>query len=234
MNEVLRRAHACATRVGRGGGPLFAATARRCSPVGGNLEDVGFFRLADLLEWEPRWHAEGSYRDRAGAVGPDEAKVRLRYEIGTVRIATFRRWAERNGKNDDEVAAAIAFLDALPKPLPAFSFKLDYSRPGLFDRHPGATAPFEADAVKTCRRRCAGGFIAHARQQRWLVEATYEDPQRRSSPAGSLRRHAELDRKRRPDLAQLTGGSDLVVSFVYANSRSFVARWTTTSACGPG
>lgn len=63
----------------------------------------------------------------------------------------------------------------------------------------------------------AGGFLDEARQRRWELKASYEDlsddPARQDRFVGSRSWVEKLS----PELVPLVGGSELVVSLVYAN-----------------
>lgn len=188
------------------------------------LAKANFFRLADLLEGEPRWLAEGSFRDRSGAAGPDEGKLTLRFDVGSTNVRRFLKWAARRENQGLTADAALAqYLEEQPATLPTVHFKLDYSRSNALSfAIPEDSAPFEVDAIKHLAASIgAGGFIAKARDRRWLLEASYDDfsddPSRQNRLVGKLSWVQRLS----PDLATVAAGSDFVVSFVYANKPEF-------------
>ncbi|MFL6263141.1 MAG: hypothetical protein ACJ76Y_25880 [Thermoanaerobaculia bacterium] len=182
-----------------------------------------FFALADLIEGEPKLTAEGSFRRRAGAAGPDEGTFSLRYEIGSVSYSGMKRWAHRTGKDLKAVATVQEYLKTRPASTPSFSLTVDYTRTRDFHFALPSAAAFDSPGSHTLTAKLHGGlYLGNTRARRLELDATYDDvtddPARQDRFVGSVSWIESLN----DSLAKVVGGSELVVKLVYANKPKFL------------
>jgi hypothetical protein len=188
-----------------------------------------FFALADLIEGEPKLTAEGSFRRRAGAAGPDEGTFSLRYEFGSVSYSSMKSWVKANhkmtGDNKDEipVSAVQEYLKTRPASTPSFSFTVDYTKTRDFHfALPGDAALDSPGSHKLSATLHGGMYFGNSRAGRIEVDATYDDvtddPTRKDRFVGTVSWIESLN----ASLAKVVGGSELVVKLVYANKPEFL------------
>jgi hypothetical protein len=188
-----------------------------------SLTEEQFFALADLIDGEPLFSVETAYRRRDHATGPDERSINLHYEIGNISYAGFTRWRQRRGK-DPGVANVQAYLkEKGHKSIPKFSLTLDYSTESEFrlDFNDDSPEFIHADSRRLSVTGNAGWYLGNSRDRRVELEATYEDvtddPTRQSRFVGTLSWVEKLN----GDLAKVVGGSELVVTLIYADKSEF-------------
>lgn len=187
------------------------------------LTEDEFFNLADLIEGEPRWSADGSYRRRADAAGPDEGSLSLRYDLGHVSYHAFKSWAQGAGKPLDG-ASVQEYLKATrgSQAVPKISFSLDYSEVSSLKVPLTGMDPFrQPDSHKISGVVRAGWYLLGGRNSRLELDATYDDVT--DDPARQDRFVSTLSwvEKLNPELAQIVGGTNLVVTLVYADKPEF-------------
>lgn len=187
------------------------------------LTQQQFFALADLIEGEPKLSAEGSFRRRAGAAGPDEGTFSLRYEIGSISYSNMKNWARRTGKDPNSVATVQEYLTTRPMSAPSFSLKVDYTKTQDFHFPLPAGAALDTPGSHTLSATLHGGmYLGNTRDRRLDLDASYDDvtddPTRQNRFVASLSWTESLN----ASLAKVVGGSELMVKLIYANKPEFV------------
>ncbi len=187
------------------------------------LDKQQFFALADLIEGEPKLTAEGSFRRRTGAAGPDEGTFSLRYEIGSVSYSGMKSWAKRTGKDLTAVATVQEYLKTRPASTPGFSFTVDYTKTRDFQfALPGDASLDTPGSHKLSATLHGGMYFGNSRSGRLELDATYDDVT--DDPARQDRFVATVSwiESLKDSLAKVVGGSELVVKLVYANKPEFL------------
>jgi len=182
-----------------------------------------FFALADLIEGEPKLTAEGSFRRRAGAAGPNEGTFSLRYEIGSVSYNSMKNWAQRTGKDSTDATTVQEYLKTRPASTPSFSLTVDYTKTQDFHFPlPGDEALDTSGSHKLSATLHGGMYLGSTRDRRLEVDASYDDvtddPTRQDRFVASLSWIESLN----ASLTKVVGGSELVVKLVYANKPEFL------------
>lgn len=191
--------------------------------LGNALTEAHFFDLADLIDGEPHFTLEASFRRRDDAAGPDERTASLRYELGNISYREFKKWAEEKNK-DKDAASVQEYLETQKarKALPKLSVSVDYSSsPELRIPLAAGTPDFVQPNSYTISGVARGGwYFGGERDRRLELDATYDDvrddPNRQDRFIGTLSWVEKLS-----GLAQTVAGSDLVVTLVYANKPKF-------------
>lgn len=191
--------------------------------LGNALTEAHFFDLADLIDGEPRFTIDASFRRRDEVAGPDERTASLRYEFGNISYREFEKWAEEENK-DKDAASVQEYLKTQKarKALPKLSVSLNYSSsPELRIPLAAGTPDFVQPDSYTISGIARGGwYFGGGRDRRLELEATYDDvsdaPNRQDRFIGELSWVEKLS-----GLAQAVAGSDLVVTLVYANKPKF-------------
>lgn len=189
------------------------------------LTDAQYFALADLIEGEPRWVLDVGTRQRAGAAGPDEASAALSFQWGWISYRGARAFARRRGLAFDAAAIAAYRQDhaQAKDALPLFTLSAEYGRARSFAFGlPGLTEAFAQDGThRLTAKASAGVYLGEGYAHRLELSAAYDDVS--DDPKLQNRFVAELTWVERLNqaLAQFTGGSELVVTAVYANKPRF-------------
>lgn len=187
------------------------------------LSASAFFDIADLIDGQPRWTAESSYRLREGAAGPSEWSLNARFDIGPISINGFEKWAREYKKQGDSQGLREYLEESkLRHFLPNFSLTAKYTKTSDFEiAIPGADPFTQPDAHALSSTLNAGCYFGGGRDRRLELEATYDDvsddPNRQDRFVSTLSWVETLD----AELAKLAGGSELVVSFIWANKPEF-------------
>lgn len=199
--------------------------------LGTQLKGSPYFQIADLIEGQPQLTAEAAFRQREGAAGPDQWTVNVRWEAGTVSLNGFRAWArtryqgveEGGQQNVSRIAEYLAEKGMTAGSLPKFSVTAEYTDTSEFEIPiPGAADLFsQAGSTKLSGTLNAGWYFGGGRDRRLELAATYDDvsddPSRQDRFVGTLSWVETLS----ADLAQLAGGSELVVSLVYGSKPEY-------------
>lgn len=186
------------------------------------LNGTLFFKLADLIDGQPRLSAEGSFRRRGNGAGPDERALGLRFDMGTVSYWGFKRWAARR-KLSVNAAAVQQYLDEHAPSTPNVTVTVDYTKTPEFSiLLPVDATRFSHPESHTIIASAKGGtYFGGGRVHRIEADLSYADvtdnPARQDRFFGTLSWVEKLN----PTLAQALGGSDLTVTLVYANKPEF-------------
>lgn len=199
-------------------------TAKAIANLRKELSDHFFFALADLIEGQPKFVGEAVLHQRQGAAGPDEGTASLRFEIGPRSYWGWKRWAKSTGKALD-AGSAQEYLKGFQGTLPLLSLTVDYTNTSDFEIPlPGGTETFSQDGGRKVSANLQGGvYLGTSRAHRLGLEAKYDW----ASGDRQDRFVSTLSWTEKPDAAlgeafkQFTGGSDIVVSLVYANKPEF-------------
>jgi hypothetical protein len=185
------------------------------------LDERFFFALADLIEGQPRLIGEVAFRRREGAAGPDEGTASLRFEIGTRSYRGWKSWAKKNSKALD-AASVQEYLKGFQNTLPLFSLTADYTDISDFEIPlPGEAEPFRKDGGRKLTATLNGGiYLGTSRDHRLALEAKYDQVSGDGQPDRFVSTLSWIEQLN-AGLAQITGGSELVVSVVYANKPEF-------------
>jgi hypothetical protein len=186
------------------------------------LNGTLFFKLGDLIEGQPQLSAEGSYRRRQNAAGPDEYSGELKFHMGSVSYWGLQRLA--GGKPGDVNLDSVGrYLKDTSSAAPDFSLTVDYTKTYDF----GIPLPvdgtlFEQPQSHKLTAAASGGvFFGGGRSHRLELKASYDDisddPTRQNRFVGTLSWIEKLN----ATLAQALGGSDLTVTLIYANKPEF-------------
>ncbi len=186
------------------------------------LDESRFFALADLIEGQPKLIVDGSFRRREGPAGPNESSLSLTYQVSSVSYNDAQRWA----KGELTAAGARQYLQAkgrLKDSLPLFSLSAQYTKTNEFRiAIPSVAEEFLAPGSHLFTGKItAGAYFGGGRDRRLDLEATYDDV--RDDPTKKDRFLAKLSwtEKLNGEIAKLAGGSDFVVTLIYANKPEF-------------
>jgi len=184
------------------------------------LNDTQFFKLGDLIDGQPRLSADGSFRRRDNAAGPNERSFELRFEMGTTSYWALKRFAA--GRLLDAALIEQYFKDKSDS-APSFSAFVNYTKTSDFRIIlPVDGAEFhQADSSKLSASVTGGLYFGGGRSHRLELQANYDDisddPTRQNRFVSTLTWIEKLN----PTLTQALGGSDLTVTFIYANKPEF-------------
>jgi hypothetical protein len=203
---------------------LETKTAKALDNLHTKLTDQFFFALADLIEGQPKLVGEAAFHRREGAAGPNEGTASLRLEVGPRSYWGWKRWAKNNGKALD-AGSAQEYLKGFQDTLPLLSLTVDYTHTSDFEIPlPGGTEAFSQGGGRKVSANLQGGiYLGTSRAHRLSLEAKYDW----ASGGGQNRFVSTLTWTEKPDAAlgeavkQLTGGSDIVISLVWANKPEF-------------
>lgn len=182
-----------------------------------------FFDLADLYEGQPKLIAEGTRRIREEPAGPDQWSLTFRGEIGSVSFWGWKRWAKRNAKGLD----AASFREYLDQQrgsmLPLFVVKAEYK--DISPLHVPLPADNFSYDVKGSEVGSAsvqmGTYLFGSRTSRIDLETKYDfssdDKVANNRFVGTLTWTQALS----GELAKLAGGTELAVTFIYADKPEF-------------
>jgi hypothetical protein len=187
------------------------------------LEEEGFFKLADLIEGEPRFSAEGVLQRRRGAAGPDERSLNVRFERGSVSYRGFKKWAVRQGKEVNIASINEYLAGKAERFVPNWVVNFDYVKTSDF-KIPlplDATEFVQAESRKISFSGTGGVYLGGTRDRRVELKATYDDVT--DDPKLNDRLVFTLDwiHKLNPTLGQALGASDWVVTLIYADKPEF-------------
>jgi hypothetical protein len=181
-----------------------------------------FFRLADLVEGEPRLVVNLASRQRADAAGPDETTLNVTWQRGWLSY----RGAKKAGGGTltvDGVDQYFASHGRLKDALPLLSLVAEYTSTGdLRVDIPGIADPFVQDGGhKLSAKVSAGTYFGGGRDRRLELSATYDDVS--GDPLQQDRMLAQLTWTEQlgEAIAQAVGGSEFVVSLIYANKPQY-------------
>lgn len=189
------------------------------------LEEKGFFRLADLIEGEPRLVFNGTTRQRSHAAGPDETKLGVTWQLGWLSYRGAKRYAQKQGKQFDAATIDDYFSKhgRLEGSLPLFSLVTEYSEVEAFHiAIPGVVDEFrDASGHKLSGKLTAGRYFGGGRARRLELAANYDDVS--DAPALQDRFVAQLSwvEQLGASVATSVGGSEFVVTLVYASKPEF-------------
>ncbi len=185
-----------------------------------DLSGTLFFKAGDLIDGQPRFSVDGYYRYRQNATGPDERSLELRFEMGTISFWGFKRFAA--GK-DINPALLEEYLNNKSDSAPSFSAIVNYTKTSDF-KIPlpvDATEFHQAEASKLTATLTGGLYFGGGRSHRLELKANYDDisddPTRQNRFVSTLSWVEKLN----STLTQALGGSDLTVTFIYANKPEF-------------
>jgi hypothetical protein len=220
MSEVCKSSPATVDVIRSAAETIRAQGRPLLSELRSSLEKQGFFALADRLDEDPRIVAEGSYRDRSGATGPDQTSLSLRFETGVKQLGRMM-----SGAADEESIAISSdpHRDPRKRHLPDLALSAEYSRTDRFELAiPEDATPFAVDVAKSLTSKLVlSWYLDSARQRRIALEASYDDVSDDAAKQDRFVGTLSWVGRVSPKLADALGGSDLVVSFVYANKPEF-------------
>jgi len=191
------------------------------------LEVVGFFRLADLIDGEPRFLFNGSTRQRADAAGPDETTLSVTWQIGAVSYRGARRYAEKKlGKAELDVTSVDAYFEThgrLADSLPLFSFVGEYSRVSSFQiAIPGVVDEFRTEPThKLTAKLAAGCYLGAGHDTRLDLTASYDDVKDDTTLLDRFVAELSWTQQLGASFAKIAGGPEFVATLVYANKPEF-------------
>jgi hypothetical protein len=146
------------------------------------LQKVGFYGLLDLINNQPQWSLTAEYHARDEAVGPDEFKAELSYEMGLVNVNTYRT---ASCGETDALLCLENYLSEHVDDLKAsnrVTFKADYSKlQRLNFSLPGTTLfafsekPVERFSLSAAFGRYLGKEVSSRTRARVDVSIGYED-----------------------------------------------------------
>ena len=187
------------------------------------LDNNGFKRLADLIEGNPRLVFNGNYRSRSGAAGPDTTSVDITWQQGWVSYNGAKRYA--NGKPLDVKTINAYFTDhgRLADAAPLFSLVGSYSETNAFSIPiTGVTDPFSQDkGHKLSIKGTAARYFGGGRDRKLELTATYDDVTGDKKLQNRFVADLTWVETLNDTIAQAVGGSDLVVTVVWANKPEF-------------
>ncbi|HEX2224733.1 MAG TPA: hypothetical protein VHN15_11055 [Thermoanaerobaculia bacterium] len=194
-----------------------------------DLGTNGFTRLADLIEGNPRLVFSGSYRERSSAAGPDTRSAELQYQWGQVSYRGAKRFA-RKESNDENAVIDKATLDKyfekhgpLEGAAPLFSLVASYAETDSFlVPIAGADTPFSLDAGhKLSIKGTAASYFGGGRDRKLELTAGYDDASNDDSLHDRFVANLTWVETLNSTLAAVAGGSELVVTLVWANKPEF-------------
>jgi hypothetical protein len=198
------------------------------------FRDAGLYRLADLIEAQPRFFLEASLRSRVDAAGPDGYRATVTYERGFENLATVARHCSRSrGRQVTADSLDGACLEGYisDQPAPAgkgrIAFSADYevAEPLEFSA-PELGAPFRVERGKKLVVAATGSRYLNrsdptADGSRFDVEAKYEDVSDDPTRTDRFVATATLTH-RLADMTSLGDGLVLTTSLVYANHHEYL------------
>ncbi len=186
------------------------------------LTDNRFFALADLIEGQPKFILDGSFRRRVGPAGPNEGTLNVTWQMSPISYNGAQKWA----KGKLTAAKAQQYLKEkgrLEDALPLFSLSAQYTRTNDFRvAIPNEIEEFLAPGGHVFTGKVtAGAYFGGGKDRRLDFEATYDDVS--DDPMKKDRFVAKLSwtEKLNAELAKLAGGSDFVATLIYANKPEF-------------
>ncbi len=187
------------------------------------LTEAHYFDLADLMQGAPRWSGETAYRFRDGPTGPDEWSASLHFEIGTVTIKGWQRWAEENGRDEDGESVGDYLIERGNDLAPTFLLKAGYSSVDDFDFpvEEDGRLFVQAESHKLTGEARGGIFLDRSRDRRLDLIVTGEDARQGRSRNDRLVVNLTWVEMLTDELAKLLGGSELSVTAVWANKPEF-------------
>ncbi|MFY9822373.1 MAG: hypothetical protein WAM82_13400 [Thermoanaerobaculia bacterium] len=183
-----------------------------------------FFKLADLIDGQPKFSANGSFRRRENGAGPPhERSFELRFDMGNVSYWGYQRFAASNKLDPAAPSTVSAYFAKKYNSTPNFSLSFDYVKTSDFSilLPVDATEFSQPESRKISAVATGGLYFGGGRAHRLELNASYDDisddPTRHDRFVGTLSWIEKLN----PTLTQALGGSDLTVTFVYANKPEF-------------
>jgi hypothetical protein len=203
---------------------LNTKTAKALGSLSTKLADQFFFSLADLIEGQPKLIGEAALRQRQDAAGPNEGTASLRFEVGPRSYWGWKNWAKNNNKALD-AKSAQEYLKGFQGTLPLVSLTVDYTDTSDFEIPlPGGTETFSQDGGRKISAALQGGiYLGTSRAHRLSLEAKYDwaSSDRQDRFVSTLTWTEKPDAALGEAVKQFMGGSDIVVSLVYANKPEF-------------
>jgi len=190
-----------------------------------SLTKAGYFSLADLVEGNPRLVLDGATRQRSGAAGPDEIKATLTFQRGWISYRGAKSFADKKhlAFDKDAIDAYLKDRRRVQNALPIFSLSAEYTKIDTFNYGiPGVSDAFsEEGSHKLTGKASAGTYLGKDYSYRLELSASYDhasdDANLNNRFVAELSFVAQLNET----LAEFAGGSDLVVSAIYANKPEF-------------
>lgn len=188
-----------------------------------------FFRLADLVEGQPRFVATVNARQRGPAAGPDEKKLAATYTWGWISYRGASKFAQDRARKNprsfpdgsltvDSVDAYFEQYGRLKGALPRFTGTAEYSETDDLAVPLVGSALFTQDGGhKLTAKLTAGWYFGGGRDRRLALTASYDDVS--GDPTLQDRFVADLTWTEQlgEAIARAVGGSEFVVSLVYAD-----------------
>ncbi|HWN41326.1 MAG TPA: hypothetical protein VNW71_03855 [Thermoanaerobaculia bacterium] len=202
--------------------------AREVEALHQSLENNRFYALGMLVANDPQVSFDGFYRLREGAAGPNEWGGTARYEYGLVSYAQYLRWAGRAGRGGKSVETLNTYL-ARPsvqhwfKRQPRVAALLEVSRidPFTLDR-PEDGLSMKLDSIRRLTGKLTyGQVLASNPGSKFDFEARYDDFSDDLTKKNRFVATATWTQKLTDRLAQAAGGTQLVVSAIWANKPEF-------------
>lgn len=197
------------------------------------LEGRGFNRLADLIEGNPRLVINGTYRQRSGATGPNETSVDATFQWGWVSYRGAKHFAQQRSDKKEQKTADIN-VDSLNEyfkkygrlegAAPLFSLVASYAKTNAFlIPVPGATDPFSQDAGhKLSIKGTAAGYFGGGRDRKLELTAAYDKvSDDEVLQDGRFVANLTWVETLGEEIAKAVGGSEFVVTLVWANKPEF-------------
>lgn|GEM_PF-3809482 len=187
------------------------------------LDGTLFFKLADLIDGQPRFSANGSFRRRNNAAGPDERSFEFRFDMGSVSYWGLKRFAASRQSGTINPAIVDQYFKDKSGSAPNFSISVDYVKTSDFSiLLPVDATEFQQPSSRKISAVATGGlYFGGGRAHRLELKANYDDitddPTRQNRFVSTLSWVEKLN----PTLTQALGGSDLTVTLVYANKPEF-------------
>jgi hypothetical protein len=187
------------------------------------LEVAGFFRLADLLDGEPRLVFNGSTRQRSDAAGPDETMLNVTWQWGAVSYRGAKRYAKKKlGKDAIDVDSVDKYFEAhgrLEGSLPLFSLVGEYSSVSSFHiLIPGVVEEFRTESThKLTAMLTAGCYLGASRDSRLDLAVNYDDVKDDTTLLDRFVAQLSWTQQLGASLAKFAGGPEFVATVVYAN-----------------
>ena len=186
-----------------------------------NLDKLGYENIGDLIEGQPTFALDLMRRERAREAGPAVTSARLLFQMGSRSLSSFKRWAKRNGKDfgAKDFGEYLTRPGASPDSRSYLTLSADYSETERF----GFALPEDGLSLDLPKSKvisaslAVGHKLSKERRSHIDLDARYEnatgDPNRNNRFVSTL----SWTQKLSDQLATMAGGSNLVVSVVYAN-----------------
>jgi hypothetical protein len=150
----------------------------------GKLQNNGFYGLLDLVNNQPQLTFSTHYRSRDEAIGPDEFRAVVSYEVGWYNVNTFRNHAKQSCSFEGESGCLTGYLSKVRKHLsssPRVAITAEYvKRPKLSFTLPANAFLYveqarEAFKLNAAYGRYLGGENVDKTRTRLELALSYED-----------------------------------------------------------